>query len=48
MDDLQYLKSLAISYGLKTVVSFKPCYKWMTFNTKDGYNYEDFNKFYKF
>ena len=30
MDDLQYLKEIK----LKDILwSFKPCYKWMTFNT---------------
>ena len=32
MDDLQY-ENVIYSYNCYTY-SFKPCYKWMTFNTK--------------
>ena len=32
MDDLQYNKKKAEKLELKE--GFKPCYKWMTFNTK--------------
>ena len=33
MDDLQY-GTLFVNLGDSYSHSFKPCYKWMTFNTK--------------
>ena len=42
MDDLQY--SIAFLTSAKFLgLSFKPCYKWMTFNTVYDY-FKSFNK----
>ena len=35
MDDLQYYRSSSIKTELQPYCSFKPCYKWMTFNTEN-------------
>ena len=51
MDDLQYLE-VAIQNGFISL-SFKPCYKWMTFNTQaiknviDSLNIDGFKPCYK-
>ena len=34
MDDLQYKPTLG-ARELLLIQGFKPCYKWMTFNTED-------------
>ena len=33
MDDLQYFINLGEDFDDKGYKGFKPCYKWMTFNT---------------
>ena len=33
MDDLQYVACYNLDNGRFNIYSFKPCYKWMTFNT---------------
>ena len=35
MDDLQYIKPEKLNNEINR--SFKPCYKWMTFNTVENY-----------
>ena len=37
MDDLQYMIMILSRFSQ---VCFKPCYKWMTFNTKPGEEFE--------
>ena len=34
MDYLQYVKNLLSSKSLFAILGFKPCYKWITFNTE--------------
>ena len=51
MEYLQYLQEIGFSWKLLTR-SFKPCYKWNTFNTEKRYSYtksklESFKPCYK-
>ena len=39
MDDLQY--TVVSSLTDNSLISFKPCYKWMTFNTFEENGYKD-------
>ena len=33
MDYLQYMKKIDWDWIFDNIISFKPCYKWITFNT---------------